>query len=35
MGRICAIGTTSSFMMAEINEAWLLPEKAFLPVAIS
>jgi hypothetical protein len=29
------IAAGSSVMIEEINEAWLVPEKAFLPVAIS
>jgi hypothetical protein len=29
------MGAGSSFMMEEIKDAWLEPENAFLPVAIS
>ena len=32
---IVEIGDGSSFMIAEMSEAWLMPEKALRPVAIS
>ncbi len=32
---IAEIGAGSSFMIAEIKDAWLDPENAFFPVAIS
>ena len=35
IGWIEEIGAGSADMIAEINDAWLAPEKAFLPVAIS
>ena len=35
IGWSIAMGAGSSFMMAEIKDAWLEPENAFLPVAIS
>src|ERR1700693_802174 len=35
IGWSAAIGAGSSFMIAEISDAWLAPEKAFRPVAIS
>jgi len=35
IGWTCEIGAGSSFMIAEISDAWLVPEKAFLPVTIS
>ena len=35
IGAIVEIGAGSSFMIEEMSDAWLVPEKAFLPVAIS
>ena len=35
IGWTVEIGAGSSFMIEEISDAWLVPEKAFLPVAIS
>ncbi len=35
IGWTVAIGAGSSFMIDEISEAWLDPENAFRPVAIS
>lgn len=35
IGWIVETGVGSSFMMFEINDAWLVPENAFRPVAIS
>ncbi len=35
VGAIAEIGAGSSFMIEEISEAWLAPENAFFPVAIS
>src|SRR5262245_59557679 len=34
-GETDVIGAGSSFMIAEINDAWEAPENAFFPVAIS
>ena len=34
-GSAAEIGGGFSFMIDEINDAWLAPENAFLPVAIS
>jgi hypothetical protein len=35
IGRTAEIGAGSSFMIDEMSEAWVLPSKAFFPVAIS